>query len=140
MGWSFADKVSKSMETLKLQDALRTAISLSHLGNRYFNEKEPWKNIKTSPQKAANTLYIAALIVKKLAIIMEPFIPFTSEKIWKLLNLDGSVHEQIWSEIEKEFPPGHKINKAKPLFSKIDESEEELQLKLEHSRAKLNKM
>ena len=93
------------MEEFKLQEALRLAISLSHLGNRYFNDKEPWKSIKTKRQQAANTLYVAAQIVKKLAIIMEPFIPFTAEQLWMLLNLKGFVHEQDWNEIEKEFPP-----------------------------------
>jgi methionyl-tRNA synthetase len=70
-----------------------------------------------------------------LAIILEPFIPFTAEKLWKLLNLPGSVHEQTWGETEKELAPDHKIGKAKPLFSKIEESEEELQAKLEKVRA-----
>jgi methionyl-tRNA synthetase len=70
-----------------------------------------------------------------LAIILEPFIPFTAEKLWKLLNLPGSVHEQTWEETEKELSPDHKISKAKPLFSKIEDSEEELQAKLEKVRA-----
>jgi methionyl-tRNA synthetase len=129
------NKTAERMETFKLQEALRYAISLSHLGNRYFNEKEPWKTIKTDRQQSANTMYVAAQIVKQLAIILEPFIPFTAEKLWKLLNLPGSVHEQTWNQTEKELSPGHKINKAKPLFSKIEESEEELQAKLEKVRA-----
>jgi methionyl-tRNA synthetase len=126
---------AERMEAFKLQEALRIAISLAHLGNRYFNEKEPWKTIKTDRQQSANTLYVAAQIVKQLAIILEPFIPFACEKLWTLLNLEGSVHEQLWSETEKELPPGHKINKARPLFSKIEESEEELQAKLEKVRS-----
>jgi len=129
------NKTAERIETFKLQEALRYAISLSHLGNRYLNEKEPWKTIKTNRQESANTLYVAVHIVKQLAIILEPFIPFTAEKLWKLLNLPGSVHEQTWNQTEKELPPDHKINKAKPLFSKIDESEEELQAKLEKVRA-----
>jgi len=129
------NKTAERMETFKLQEALRHAISLSHLGNRYFNEKEPWKTIKTDRQESANTLYVAVHIVKQLAIILEPFIPFTAEKLWKLLNLPGSVHEQRWNETEKELSPDHKINKAKPLFSKIEESEEGLQAKLEKLRA-----
>ncbi len=129
------NKTAERIETFKLQEALRYAISLSHLGNRYFNEKEPWKTIKTDRQESANTLYVAAQIVKQLAIILEPFIPFTAEKLWKLLNLHGSVHEKTWKETEKELSPEHKINKAKPLFSKIEESEEELQAKLEKVRA-----
>ena len=129
------NQTSERMEAFKLQEALRYAISLAHLGNRYFNEKEPWKTIKTDRQQSANTLYVAAQIVKQLAIILEPFIPFTAEKMWTLLNLEGSVHEQLWSETEKELPPEHKIGKAKPLFSKIDESEEELQARLDKIRA-----
>ena len=134
------DTTAEKLEIFKLQEALRTAISLSHLGNRYFNEKEPWKTIKINRQTSANTLYVAAQIVKQLAIILEPFIPFTSEKLWSLLNLDGSVHEQKWSETEKELLPHHKINKPKPLFSKIEGTEEELQAKLEEARAKLKQL
>ncbi|MGW8289606.1 MAG: class I tRNA ligase family protein, partial [Candidatus Bathyarchaeia archaeon] len=73
------------------------------------------------------------------AIIMEPFIPFTTEKLWTLLNLEGNVHEQRWTETQKELPAGHKVNKPKPLFSKIEGTEEELQEKLEEIRVKLQK-
>ena len=132
-------KTAEDLEIFKLQEALRYAISLSHLGNKYLNEKEPWKTIKTDRQEAANTLYVASHIVKQLAIILEPFIPFTAEKIWKLLNLEGSVHEQTWNETEKELPPNHRINKAKPLFNKIEDSEKDLQTKLEKIRIKLQK-
>ncbi len=134
------NKTAESLEDFKLQEALRHAISLSHLGNRYFNDKEPWKTIKTDRQSSANTLYVAVQIVKQLAITLEPFIPFTAEKLWQLLNLSGFVHEQTWSETEKELSPDHKINKAKPLFSKITVTEEELQAKLEEARANLQKI
>ena len=133
------NKTSEDLENFKFQEALRFAMSLSHLGNKYFNEKEPWKTIKNEKQEAANTLYVAAQIVKNLAIILEPFIPFTSEKLWKLLNLEGSVHEKRWNETEKELPPNHKINQAKPLFRKIENNEEELQTKLEEVRINLRK-
>jgi len=84
--------------------------------------------------------YVAVQIVKQLAIVLEPFVPFTAEKLWKLLNLPGSVHEQKWNETEKELSPDHKINKSKPLFSKIEDTEEELQAKLEEARANLQKL
>ncbi|MEJ2241960.1 MAG: methionine--tRNA ligase [Candidatus Bathyarchaeota archaeon] len=133
------NKTSEDLESFKLQEALRFAMSLSHLGNKYFNEKEPWKTIKNHKQDAANTLYVAVQIVKNLAIILEPFIPFTSEKLWNLLNLEGSVHEKKWNETEKELLPNHKINHAEPLFSKIESNEEKLQSKLEEVRKKLRK-
>lgn len=134
------DKTAEGLEEFKLQEALRHAISLSHLGNRYLNEKEPWKTVKTNREISETTLYVAVQLVKKLAIILEPFIPFTAEELWHLLNLPGSVHEQVWSESEKELAQGHKINKAKPLFNKITGEEEELQVKLEEARIKLQKL
>ena len=133
------DQTAEKLELFKIQEASRIALSLSHLGNRYFNEKEPWKTIKSDKQKAANTLYVAVQIVKQLAVIMAPFIPFTSEKLWHLLNLEGSVHEQNWSETEKSMHAQHKINKASPLFTKIEDTEEVLQAKVEEARIKLKK-
>ena len=133
------DQTADRMGVFKIQEALRIAVSLSHLGNRYFNEKEPWKTIKTDKQEAANTLYVAVQIVKQLAIIMGPFIPFTSDRLWQLLNLEGSVHEQKWSETEKSMQPQHKINKATPLFRKIEDTEEVLQVKVEEARIRLKK-
>ncbi len=130
------DQIAQNLEHFKLQGALRQVIGLSHLGNRFLNEKEPWKTIKTSPQSAANTIYVAVQIVKNLAITIEPFIPFTAEKLRKLLNLPENVHEQTWNKTKKDLPPGQKINKAKPLFSKIRATEEELEVMLEKARSK----
>jgi methionyl-tRNA synthetase len=133
------DQTAERMEVFKIQEALRIAISLSHLGNRYLNEKEPWKTIKTDKKKAANTLYVAVQMVKQLAVIMAPFIPFTSDRLWHLLNLEGFVHEQNWSETDKPMQPQHKINKATPLFSKIEYTEEVLQVKVEEARIRMKK-
>ena len=133
-------KIAQSLEEFKLQEALRRVISLSHLGNRYLNQKEPWKTIKTNPKSAANTLYVGVQIVKILAITLEPFTPFTAEKLWRLLNLPGNVHEQAWNETEKDLPTGHKISKAKPLFQKIKATEEEMQIMLEEVKSDLQKV
>jgi methionyl-tRNA synthetase len=119
-------KIAENLEQCKLQAALRQVISISRLGNQYLNEKEPWNKIKTDPQQATNTLYVSIQIIKALAITLEPFTPFTAEKLWKLLNLEGSVHTQKWDEATKPLLPNHKINKAQPLFSKIEATEEEL--------------
>jgi len=134
------EKIAQDLEEFKLQEALRHVVGLSQLGNIYLNEKEPWKTIKTNPQSSANTLYVAAQIVKNLAITLEPFIPFTAEKLWELLNLPRTVHEQAWDETKKDLPPGHKINRAMPLFSKIKATEEELQVMLEKARSTLQKL
>ena len=85
-------------------------------------------------------MYVAAQIVKQLAMIMAPFIPFTAEKLWQLLNLEGSIHKQNWNQNNQELPAGHKINTPKLLFRKIEENEEELQAKVEKVRAELKKV
>ncbi len=127
-------QIDDLMEKCKIQAAVNTVMDISRLGNRFLNEREPWNQIKTDVQKAANTTYAAVQMVKALAVVTAPFMPYTAEKIWKLLNLPGSVHKQKWEEAEKPLPPGHKINEAKPLFSKITLNEEELEAKLEEIR------
>ena len=133
------ETIAQKIEECHLQAAANDVISISRLGNQYLNEKEPWKLIKENRSKAAGILYITAQIVKALAIVSAPFIPFTAEKIWKALNMPGNVHEQRWDEALKPLPPNHKISKAKPLFQKIEESEEELDEMLEKAREKLAK-
>lgn len=127
-------QIEELMENCKIQAATNMVIEISRVGNRFLNEKKPWDQIKTDKQKAANTLYVATQIVKTLAIVAAPFMPYTAEEIWRLLNMPGSVHEQAWDEALKRLPPNHKINKAKPLFSKITLNEEELEAKLEEIR------
>jgi methionyl-tRNA synthetase len=129
-------QIGKLIEDCKLQSAVNTVMEISRLGNRYLNEKEPWNQIKTDRQKAANTIYVASQLVKTLAITSAPFMPQTAEEIWKLLNMPGSVHNQRWEDGAKPLPTGHRINKAKPLFNKITLKEDELEAKLEEIRRK----
>jgi methionyl-tRNA synthetase len=133
------ETIAEEIENCRLQSAANNVISVSRVGNQYLNEKEPWKLIKTDREKALNAIYVAAQIVKALAIISAPFIPFAAEEIWKTLNLPGSVHEQKWDEALKPLPPKHKIAEAKPLFKKIEVSEEELDELLAKVREKLKK-
>jgi methionyl-tRNA synthetase len=132
---SKAEKVAQSLEKCKLQSALRNIIDISRLGNKYFNDKEPWNLIKTNRQKAANTLYIAVQIVKTLAITLNPFIPFTAEKISTLINLPSGFRSRDWTQATKHLPPGHKVERSKPLFTKIEINAKELQGKLENNRS-----
>jgi len=134
------ETIAKEMENCRLQSAANNVISVSRLGNQYLNEKEPWKLIKKDRDKALNVIYVAAQIVKALAIISAPFIPFAAEELWKTLNLPGSVHEQRWDEALKPLPAKHKIAEAKPLFRKIEISEKELDELLAKVREKLKKV
>lgn len=128
------DSIDKNLENFHLQAASRELIELSQIGNRYLNLKQPWKNRKENPQDAANTLYVAIQIVKALAVLMFPFMPFTAKKLWSLLDLPDDNYYGRWKEANESLPPGHKIKEAKPLFQKIRASEEELQEMLEKVR------
>jgi len=125
------ETVAKEIEDCGLQSAANTMISISRMGNQYLNEKEPWNLIKKDRDRAASIIYVAAQIVKALAIVSAPFIPFAAEELWKTLNLPGSVHEQKWDEALKPLPANHKIAKAKPLFQKIEANGQELDEMLE---------
>lgn len=133
------DAIAQEIEECRLQAAANEMIGISRLGNQFLNQKEPWKLIKENKSKAANVIYVTAQIVKALAIVSTPFIPFTAEEIWKAINLPGNVHEQKWDEALKPLPPNHRISKPKPLFQKIDKNEEELDRLLEKVRQKLAK-
>jgi len=133
------ESIAKEIEDCKLQAAANTMISISRMGNQYLNEKEPWNLIKKDMAKSASIIYVAAQIVKALAIVSAPFIPFAAEELWKTLNLSGSVHEQKWDEALKPLPANYKIAKARPLFQKIDASEQELDKMLEKIRESLAK-
>lgn len=128
-------EIAEEIEDCKLQAAANTVIAISRMGNQYLNENEPWNLIKKDRSQAATILCAATQIVKALAIVSAPFIPFAAEEIWKTLNLKGSVHEQKWEEALKPLPAHHKIAKAKPLFRKIEEDERKLDEKLEKIRA-----
>ncbi len=127
-------EIAEEIEDCKLQAAANTVIAISRMGNQYLNENEPWNLIKKDRSQAATILCAATQIVKALAIVSAPFIPFAAEEIWKTLNLKGSVHEQKWEEALKPLPAHHKIAKAKPLFRKIEEDEKKLDEKLEKIR------
>jgi methionyl-tRNA synthetase len=129
--------IAKEIEDCKLQSAANNVIGISRIGNQYLNEKEPWNLIKKDKSKAGSVIYVAAQIVKALAIVSASFIPFTAEELWKTLNLEGNVHEQRWNEALLPLPAGHRIAKAKPLFRKIEEEALELDEKLEKIRKNL---
>ncbi|MHA1860204.1 MAG: methionine--tRNA ligase [Candidatus Asgardarchaeia archaeon] len=116
-------KVGEFIESYRYRDALSSVVYLAKSGNQYLNSKKPWHTIKEKRDDAATTLHVCAQVVATLAILLEPFIPFTAEKIWKnLLNLDGSVHEQNWDKAGTFIiRAGHRINKPQVIFQKVPE-------------------
>ncbi len=113
-------KIEKLYEHIKLKDALKEILHLSKKGNTYFQEQEPWKNIKENKEKADNAIGNLVRLIKDLSIIIEPILPFTAEKIRKQLNIKQKL---FWDDISKKVLQGHKINNAEILFSKLEDEQ-----------------
>jgi methionyl-tRNA synthetase len=134
------ESLADDLEIAKEQSAANTLVSLSRLGNQYLNEKEPWKLLKTDPPRAATIFYVAAQIVKALAVTSEPFLPGRTEELWQMLNLPGTAARSRWEEAIRPIEAGHKIGKPTPLFHKIDADEkklDELLMKIRKGKTKL---
>ena len=127
-------KVESLLSEFKIRDALMTAISLASLGNRYLNDKAPWELIKKDKEKAAAVMYVAAYIVKALAIVLYPFIPSSAQKIWNLLGFKGNISS--WDEAYVLLPKAQQIMKPEPLFKKVSSKDlDEALKKLEELRS-----
>jgi len=111
---------ARSIESFNFHRGLRAVMDLASAGNKYFNDKSPWTTVKDDPQTAKTTIYVVNQIVKALSILLEPFLPFTAEKIWSTLGLEGSVHDQSWDGIVSRIPPGQQLKPPIPLFEKIE--------------------
>jgi methionyl-tRNA synthetase len=115
---NIAANVAEDLERNELSKALRKIAGFSAFCNQYFQKKEPWADA----EGAKTALYLCANALHSLAILLEPYTPFSAEKLWSQLNLQGSVHEQRWhSASELTVESGHKINEPKVLFQKIPE-------------------
>ena len=93
-------------------------MSLARAGNKYFNDSEPWVSVKSDKEKCATTLNICLQTIYTLAEVFSPVLPFTSEKIFKMLNAENTSWDRSG---RSNLDDGHQINKAEILFSKIDD-------------------
>lgn len=118
----FADvkaEVEKLLDVFKFRDAQKEAMNLARIGNKYLADTEPWKLAKTDMGRVATILNIALQLVANLAIAFEPFLPFSSEKLRKMLNMQSFEWEQLGRTDLLE--AGHELNKAELLFEKIED-------------------
>ena len=122
----FFKEATEELEAFRLREALRAVVEVAREGNRYLNEREPWKAVKEQPELAKTTLYVCAQLVKALSIMLAPFVPSSAQALWELLNLPGSVHEAEWDSALEPLEPGHAIRKPRPLFRKVPDDPEEL--------------
>ena len=129
-----AKEISGFLENYEFRNSLTALMNLARFGNQYLQTEEPWKTIKDNPEKAAHSLFVGAQIAVALAQLCEPFMPFSSEKLLNMFN----VQKCDWNTIENKsvlIETGHKINEASLLFSKIEDNVIEAQIqKLEDTK------
>jgi methionyl-tRNA synthetase len=120
------EKVASSLDQFRFREAIREAMNMARLGNKYLADSEPWKLIKTEPERVKTILNISMQITANLAILMEPFLPFTAQKMREMLNMEAPT----WANCgNKELlPAGHQVNKASLLFEKIEDDKIQEQL------------
>lgn len=130
-----ATEIENFLENFEFRNALAAMMNLARFGNQYLQTEQPWKTIKDNPEKAASSLFVAAQIAVGLAQVCEPFMPFSAEKLQKMLN----VPQINWEQLKNDrvlIKTGHQINPAELLFSKIEDETIQFQIqKLENTKA-----
>ncbi len=126
----FADvkeKLEQLLDNFKFRDAQKEAMNLARIGNKYLAETEPWKLSKTDMDRTSSILHIGLQIAANLAIAFEPFLPFSSEKLRKMLNMNSF----DWNQLGKIdlLQTGAQLGKAELLFEKIEDEAIDAQMK-----------
>ena len=119
-------KVEELLDAFKFRDAQKEAMNLARIGNKYIADSEPWKVVKTDPERVKTIIYISLQLTANLAIAFEPFLPFSSEKLRKMLNMESFE----WNRLGRTdlLQAGHRLAKPELLFEKIEDDVIEAQV------------
>lgn len=133
----YPGRIAELFERYKIKDGVNEMMNLARDGNKYFNDSEPWVTIKSNKEKCGTTLNICLQAIYTLAELFYPVLPFSSEKLFKMLNAEPVDWRESGKSLLKE---GHQINNAEILFPKIeDEVIEEQISKLGHTETRADK-
>jgi methionyl-tRNA synthetase len=131
----FPSIISNSIERYRFREASQELMNLARLGNKYLADEEPWKLIKTDPERVKTVMYVALQIAASLAVVCEPFLPFTATKLKGILNISEDIAWDSIVELDELIAANHKIGQAELLFAKIEDAEIQVQLdKLEATK------
>ena len=129
------EKIEQSLERYRFREAQQELMNMARLGNKYLADEEPWKLIKTDPERVKTIMYVALQIATALAVASEPFLPFTSEKLKRMLQLGAITWENLKTNATELLKAGHRIGTAELLFEKIEDAAIEKQLqRLENTK------
>jgi len=131
-------EVEKSIDSFRIRESLKNAMDLARLGNKYLADQEPWKVVKTDTERVKTVMNICLQITANLTICLEPFLPFSMNKLRGFINL-GKLDWDKFGETDL-LAAGHKVNKPELLFEKIEDSVIEAQLQKLQDTKKANEM
>jgi len=120
------ENVENNLEAFRFRQALAEAMNLARLGNKYLADTEPWKVVKNDPDRVRTIMYISLQITANLAILLEPFLPFSMDKLRGWLDIAG-LH---WDSAGRSdlLAPGHKVSSGELMFSKVEDEAIERQI------------
>lgn len=137
----FADvkaKVEQLLDNFRFRDAQKEAINLARIGNKYLADTEPWKVAKTDMNRVATIMNLCLQIAANTAIAFEPFLPFSSERLRKMLRMESFT----WNDLGRTdiLPAGHQLGDVELLFEKIDDEPIEAQIRRLEENKKQNQL
>jgi methionyl-tRNA synthetase len=131
--------ISSSIERYRFREAQGELMNIARLGNKYLADEEPWKMVKTNPERVQTQMYVAIQIAAALQILCEPFLPFTASILSKILNVN-QLGWNIVSNTSDLIPAGHQIGEAEILFAQIEDAEIQKQIDKLEATKKANVM
>lgn len=129
-------RLEELLENFKFRDAQKEAMNLARIGNKYIADSEPWKLIKTDPERVKTIIYISLQLTANLAIAFEPFLPFSSKRLRNMIGMEQFNWEQLGST--ELLPTGRKLPKPSLLFSKIEDEVIQTQMEKLQNTIKAN--
>lgn len=133
---AYPEVLESSIERYRFREALNEMMNVARLGNKYLADEEPWKLIKENPERVKTQMYVALQIAAALSSLCEPFLPFTAQKLNRILNLtQGDITWKTISETSGLIKAGHTIGQVELLFEKIEDEQIQKQIdKLEATK------
>jgi methionyl-tRNA synthetase len=132
------NEIEKSLDNFRFREAQKNAMDLARLGNKYLADEEPWKAIKTDPERVKTILNVCLQVTANLTIALEPFLPLSMDKLRHFLNME----KLSWQTLGDKnlMNPGHKLNPSHLLFEKIEDKVIEKQVQKLIDTKKANEM
>ena len=116
-------RIANCYRAFRFREAVFETMNVARAANKYFNDSEPWRTRKDDPKRCATTLNICLQVVRSLAVLFEPIIPFTAAKMMNGLNVNPDEYHGWWSAAELSLKRGHKINEPTILFEKVTDEQ-----------------